>query len=178
MSYFIRVFKLQALHQNSRRTSWHEGLNYTIRKWNSASAKAEWRSTGKQTQMKIDKIISNPIFFGWWNLIAFFKKQTLVGYSLQNMHKTELGRKLTDFSRRAQQDYKEFLFIPIEWNKTTAYNKRVSAARKKARLEKEGVSHYRYKNVTTPSKQSLTNFINENRIWQTKLSPSTRRQHR
>ena len=100
------------------------------------------------------------------------------------MHKTKLGRKLSDFSRRTQQDYKEFLFclpdkdIPIEWNKTTAYNKRVSAARKKARLEKEGVSQYQYKNVTPSNKQSNTNLITENGSWQTKLSPSTRRQHK
>ena len=100
------------------------------------------------------------------------------------MHKTKLGRKLSDFSRRAQQDYKEFLFyfadknIPIEWNKTTAYNKRVSAARKEARLEKEGVSQYQYNNVTPSNKKSDTNLINENGSWQKKLSPSTRRQHR
>jgi uncharacterized UBP type Zn finger protein len=67
---------------------------------------------------------------------------------LQNINKTKLGRKLSDFSRKAQQDYKEFLFcladkdIPMDWNKTTAYNKKVSAARKKARLEKDGVSQY------------------------------------
>ena len=52
--------------------------------------------------------------------------------------------------------------IPIEWNKTTAYNKRVSAGRKKARLEKEGVSQYQYKNVTPSNKQYNTNLINEN----------------
>ena len=52
---------------------------------------------------------------------------------MQNTHKTKLGRKLSDFSRRAQQDYKEFLFcladkdIPIDWNRTTAYNKIVVA---------------------------------------------------
>ena len=69
----------------------------------------------------------------------------------------KLKRRFAHYCLKVNKNYKEFLWrladkdIPDDWQKTTTYNKRISAARKKARLQKLHVSDC-YK-IHTPKHQ-------------------------
>ena len=72
----------------------------------------------------------------------------------------KLKRRLTHYCLKVNKSYKEFLWrladkdIPEGWHRATTYNKRISAARKKARLQKLHVSDC-YK-IHIPKHQNYT----------------------
>ena len=60
----------------------------------------------------------------------------------------KLKRRFAHYCLKVNKSYKEFLWrladkdIPEGWHRATTYNKRISAARKKARLQKLHVSDW------------------------------------
>ena len=68
--------------------------------------------------------------------------QELVENSLRNFDMNKLKRRFAHYCLKVNKSYKEFLWrladkdISDAWHRAMTYNKRISAARKKARLQK------------------------------------------